>query len=281
MAEDTGQGTGQGPDSQAAGSTANGAVASETIDISDIDLSASDAPEQITARFNAQLKGLKSNRERVFEQNKKLRERLQPFEDVSPEELGELREFRDRAEAERQKAEQAKLDANQELKAAHEKWTRETQAQVEKVQSEANSQLEQLRKENEKLRSNLVDDQLRVALTSVGVQKDSLLKGAYRILRDQIAFGEEGQPVYQVDEFTTIPLKDGVLKWSQSDEAKDYITAPVSSGGGASTSGPRRNGVTNPWAKDSWNLTQQGQLLRQNPEMAKSLAAAAGKTLTL
>ena len=35
----------------------------------------------------------------------------------------------------------------------------------------------------------------------------------------------------------------------------------------------------NPFAKESFNLTKQGELLKSNPEQAKALAAAAGVTL--
>lgn len=37
--------------------------------------------------------------------------------------------------------------------------------------------------------------------------------------------------------------------------------------------------TTNPFAKETWNLTQQGQMLRDNPAQAKELAAAAGITI--
>lgn len=39
------------------------------------------------------------------------------------------------------------------------------------------------------------------------------------------------------------------------------------------------DGSANPWAKNSFNLTRQGELFLQNPEYAKKLAAAAGITL--
>lgn len=38
---------------------------------------------------------------------------------------------------------------------------------------------------------------------------------------------------------------------------------------------------TNPFAKDSFNLTEQGKLLKENPTHAKELAAAAGITLNI
>lgn len=39
------------------------------------------------------------------------------------------------------------------------------------------------------------------------------------------------------------------------------------------------SGATNPFAKDTFNLTEQGKLLRENPAQARELAAAAGVTI--
>lgn len=55
-----------------------------------------------------------------------------------------------------------------------------------------------------------------------------------------------------------------------------------SSGGGSGGSPQNRNpggGKSNPWKKESFNLTQQGILMRDNPTEAKTLAAQAGVTL--
>lgn len=38
-------------------------------------------------------------------------------------------------------------------------------------------------------------------------------------------------------------------------------------------------GSTNPFAKETFNLTKQGELLKSNPEQAKAMAAAAGVTI--
>ena len=37
----------------------------------------------------------------------------------------------------------------------------------------------------------------------------------------------------------------------------------------------------NPWSKESFNLTEQGKLIKSNPAQAKELAAAAGITLNI
>lgn len=38
-------------------------------------------------------------------------------------------------------------------------------------------------------------------------------------------------------------------------------------------------GIDNPFAKETFNLTKQGELLKSNPEQAKAMAAAAGVTI--
>jgi hypothetical protein len=43
----------------------------------------------------------------------------------------------------------------------------------------------------------------------------------------------------------------------------------------------KENDSHNPWAKNSWNMTQQGQIVLANPAKAKTLAAAAGVTLKI
>ncbi len=50
---------------------------------------------------------------------------------------------------------------------------------------------------------------------------------------------------------------------------------PSSVGAGASN-GSAVNRVVNPWAKENWNLTEQGRLLRSHPDRARRLAAAVG-----
>jgi len=55
---------------------------------------------------------------------------------------------------------------------------------------------------------------------------------------------------------------------------------PASEGGGAGGSGSGgRGGEKNPFTNANWNLTQQGQLQRENPELASQLAKSAGTTV--
>jgi len=55
---------------------------------------------------------------------------------------------------------------------------------------------------------------------------------------------------------------------------------PASISAGAN-GGARHLMQDNPWSKASWNLTEQGQILRANPDRARSLASAAGVKLAI
>lgn len=83
---------------------------------------------------------------------------------------------------------------------------------------------------------------------------------------DKFTFDKEGNPV-GIDNVVK-PLKESSPHLFKTEPGADYKPA----GGGTPPS-------KNPFAKDSFNLTEQGKLLRENPAQAKALASAAGVTI--
>ncbi|MCI9141602.1 MAG: hypothetical protein HFH87_03135 [Lachnospiraceae bacterium] len=59
-------------------------------------------------------------------------------------------------------------------------------------------------------------------------------------------------------------------------EAKSFLFKPTGSGQGYDPAGGGGGGAVNPFAKDTFNLTEQGKLFRENPVQAREFAAAAG-----
>ena len=59
-------------------------------------------------------------------------------------------------------------------------------------------------------------------------------------------------------------------------EAKGFLFKPNASGQGYDPAGGGGGGTVNPFAKDTFNLTEQGRLLRENPAQAREMAAVAG-----
>jgi hypothetical protein len=126
------------------------------------------------------------------------------------------------------------------------------------------------------LRTTLVGDGLTKALVKAGV-KPTLLKAAQRMFEGDVEIVEEdGKRVARMKtDLGGDELDKFIGNWAQSDEAKDFIAPPS---GADERGGNRnlRNGETNPYAKDGWNVTAQSALLRSDRAKAERLAKSAG-----
>ena len=80
--------------------------------------------------------------------------------------------------------------------------------------------------------------------------------------RSKVTIGEDGK-LTGLDEQINALQKD-----------KAFLFKP-NAGGGYNPAGGS-NPAKNPFAKDTFNMTEQGRLFRENPEQARALAAAAG-----
>ena len=88
---------------------------------------------------------------------------------------------------------------------------------------------------------------------------------------DKFTFDKEGKPV-GVEEAVK-PYKDDAAMahlFKQEQPSKPPYQPQGGTGG---------SGAENPFAKETFNLTKQGELLKFNPEQAKAMAAAAGVTI--
>ncbi|HEX3023435.1 MAG TPA: phage scaffolding protein [Lachnospiraceae bacterium] len=84
---------------------------------------------------------------------------------------------------------------------------------------------------------------------------------------DKFNFDKEGKPIGVEDIVKPFKEDKGMTHLFQATK-QDYNPA---GGTGGNT--------VNPFAKETYNLTEQGKLLRDNPAQAKELAAAAGVTI--
>ncbi|MEE7442676.1 hypothetical protein MOR12E_28895 [Methylobacterium oryzae] len=95
------------------------------------------------------------------------------------------------------------------------------------------------------------------------------------MFRDQIKVTQEGDAVITTIE--GLPVADHIKKWAGSDEGKFYVAADDNSGGGANGGkGTGNSSGFNPYAKDTWNFTEQSKLEKSDPNKAAQLKKAAG-----
>lgn len=81
--------------------------------------------------------------------------------------------------------------------------------------------------------------------------------------KTKLSLSEDGTQVYGIDEQLTV-LKE---------QYKDLFTPDVK-GNPPYNKDKSHNGQKNPWSKEHFNLTEQGRLLRENPELAKQFMAS-------
>jgi len=70
--------------------------------------------------------------------------------------------------------------------------------------------------------------------------------------------------------------KEVLAKLAAADVAKHYIPAPDNTGGDSRNNGKTGDNAGNPYKKDTWNVTRQGELEATDMTRAKALAQAAG-----
>lgn len=126
----------------------------------------------------------------------------------------------------------------------------------------------------------LIDGELRKAATELGVLEtavdDVLLRGktTFKMVNGKAtAFGPDGKEIYRPKDGEPLNIRDFV-----EDLAKKatHLFKPSKGAGAEGGSGGGHAGGKNPWKKETFNLTQQMQITRENPALATRLKSEAG-----
>ena len=153
--------------------------------------------------------------------------------------------------------------------------------------STANDTIKDLKKnnaDNEDLQKKVEDYEAEVADLKTAAEntkkeyalKDKL-KEAGAMDADYIIYKQCGLDKFTFDKEGKVIGLDDVLKPMR--EASPHLFKSTGGAGGYNPAGGGNPPANNPFAKETYNLTEQGRLFRQNPEQARQLAAAAGVKL--
>ena len=144
----------------------------------------------------------------------------------------------------------------------------------------------QLRTSNEELttqvsgfvakeRRRQIQDAVRSAATE--------LKVLPAAVEDALLYGDRILTITEDNQIVVNEEQDGAglsaKDWLADMKQKKPHWWGTSSGGGASGNRGGLGSGSNPWAKGSWNLTEQGRIYREDPARAESLAKAAGSRI--
>lgn len=220
----------------------------KTITQADVDKAIKDALATAKAEWEAdketEVAGLKKK-------NQELLNKVRAAGDITPEEVA-------RIEAERDKA----LGEATDLK-----------KQVGTLTKERDTAAKALEAETTAARTYALDAEINAAIAAGNVVP-ALVPAFTALLKTQAkADLVDGKYAVTIGDK---PAAEHIKGFLESEDGKAYRAAPINGGGGAPGGKGGGDGSTNPFAKDSLNLTEQARLYREDPTKAAQLASAAG-----
>lgn len=209
---------------------------------------------------------------RLMKENDDLKKR---FKDVDPDEFVRLKSIETDLQSGKlagTKAEEILNQRTAEMKKAHDKAV----AELNEKLTAANGTLSRL----------MINDAAVQAALPKGLRKEAAADLQARVAQvfrlvdgkpvamngDQKLYGKDG------GELTIGEYIDGMIT-----SAPHLFEPSAGTGaGGASntTQSPGNNSGVNPWKKETWNMTEQGKMVKANPKQAAQMAKAAGKPVT-
>ena len=173
----------------------------------------------------------------------------------------------DRVVAERLAREKAKFGDYEDLKRKAAEFDKGQQAQLseqEKLKAELEAEKAKGSKATEAANQRMMKAELKLQAAAQGVPADRIAAVMKRADTAALNVGDDGE-VAGAEEAIKACLK-----------ANPFLLAGVQGGpnlGGNPNGG--KPGEANPWKKETFNLTKQAQILRENPTLAAQLKAAA------
>jgi hypothetical protein len=230
--------------------------------------------EKILKEYDSDMTGIKVNRDTILTESRGYKDKLDKLtQDFGTKETGFQKQIEDLEN-------KLKASGSDDLKAFHEAELKKTHemyaAKLADFETKTGQQVEQYNKLHSEYLEVLKNTELDKSMDKI----QNLDRAKANILRD--TFWARNKFEHQeVDgtrkllnqEFRSI--SDVLNAFIATDEGKMFVHNN-STGGGAPGGSASRPSIANPWLKDTFNLTQQMIMEKENPTLAASLRAAAG-----
>lgn len=198
---------------------------------------------------------LRSKLDEVMDEAKEAKRKLRAASEIKPEDLSAAEERADKAEA--------KL--------------KEQEKQIATLTKERDTAAKSLETESGFTAKLLIQDGIKSALIANGVKDEDFLDALTTKFSSSAAVVADGDTRKAM--MGDKAVADAIKEWAASDAGKKFVAAPNNTGGGAPGGKGGNGGSANPFAKDTFDLTAQSQMYRDDPARAKELAASAGVPL--
>lgn len=220
------------------------------------------APQPVADSLDlaTQLEALRAKNQELIAERRKDRENRETLQ----KQLEEVR-------AAQEQAKTAKLAESGEYKTLWE--------EAQNTVAELKQQLAAKETEVDQIRQGFTQEQVKSAAITQLSQAGALAPDQlYRLLQENLR-AKDGQPVAVVGG-VEVPVGEYIANLKNPGSGYEHHFAATNRAGMGVTGSARATalpGQTNPWLKDSWNVTQQMILLSKDPDKARLLKAEAGQ----
>jgi hypothetical protein len=219
------------------------------------------APQPVveSSDLAAQLEALRAKNQELIAERRKDRENRENLQ----KQIEELRVAQESAKT-------AKLAESGEFKTLWE--------EAQQTVADLKQQLATKESEIEQVRQGFTQEQVKSAAIAQLSQAGALAPDQlYRLLQENLR-AKDGQPVAVVGG-VEVPVGEYITNLKNPGSGYEHHFAATNRAGMGVTGSARATalpGQTNPWSKDSWNITQQMMMLASDPDKARLLKAEAG-----
>jgi len=182
-----------------------------------------------------------------------------------------------------QLAEKRKLEETQALKTGE--FDKLLQSRTQALRTDFEKQLAGVASERDTLNAKLTDIQINQGVIIAGAKRGlrssaipditARARSTFKLVNGvPRAFEADGSTV-RVGRDSVTPMT--VEEWidAQVSDAPHLFESNSGSGASGNADTGSRHQITNPWKRETWNLTRQGELLRTDPAKARALQACA------
>lgn len=215
--------------------------------------------------------GLKAKRDELLDSQRKLKDDIKRYEGIDPERARQLEQML-------AENEEAKLIADGKIDEVVQKRLSREQATWQSQLEQKDGELDRYRQQVEALQGVTIKSGIAAAAQKAGLAPTAI-EDAQVIASHSGWQVEDGTPVLRDKDGEVVRGKSGPItfdEWLESQRETRPHWFPTPKGSGAPGNRGGKPSSDNPWKQDSRNLTRQGQILRENPELAERLKAEAG-----
>ena len=210
-----------------------------------------------------------AKRDELISERRSDKERYAKYQDIDVDSLIKFKEDKEREELESQGK---YADA---LEKEREDFRRQLQEREDLLKQEKEELAKKAEERERELQTLQLDNRVLDEYARAGVIAPKQLLA---LTKQQLKLNEGREPVV-VDGYREVPVKEWIDSLKKNEEYAHHFRSSGSRGSGAppaGASGPSGGSSSNPFAKGSWNLTEQAKLYKNNrPEYDRLKAEAA------